>query len=259
MMTTLWSVLFALLGLAVGSAATHVAEAALADRPISTPRCPYCTAAYTPLQWSATLALLTGQRRCRSCGKPLRAPRLAGELYLTLSWAFLAGIYGVTLRPLFSMVALLPLAMVMVTDLEAKLVPNRIMLPSLAAILVVGMLVGPAMPAQGYIQWWHTPAGAAVGFVVFRLLVWLGVAIFGPGALGEGDITLATYVGGVVGIMMIVEALVLAFALGGLGAFLVILTRKGAMKTAIPYGPFIILGCTITVIWGPMILAWYMS
>lgn len=258
-MALLWIILFALLGLAAGSVTTHVAEAALAGRALAAPRCPYCTTPYTPLQWSATLALVTGQGRCRSCGKFLRTPRLAGELYLALSWAFLAGIYGAKPRTLYAMVALIPLAMVMVTDLEAKLVPNLIMLPALVAILVIGTAVGPAMPAQGYIQWWHTLAGAGIGFAVFRLLVWLGVAVFGPGALGEGDITLATYVGGVVGVMMIVEALVLAFALGGVGAFLVILSRKGAMKTAIPYGPFIILGCTITVIWGPMILAWYMS
>jgi leader peptidase (prepilin peptidase)/N-methyltransferase len=255
----LWIILFTLLGLVVGSAAAHIAEAALAGRKLAAPRCPYCTTDYTPLQWSATLALLTGQGRCRTCRKFLRVPRLLGELYLAASWGLLAGYYGVTLRVLFSMVALIPLTMIMVTDLEAKLVPNRIMLPSLAAILVLGTIFGPAMPAQGYIRWWHTLAGAAVGFAVFRLLVWIGVAIFGPGALGEGDITLATYVGGVVGIMMILEALVLAFALGGLGAFLVLLARRGALKTAIPYGPFIILGCTVTIIWGPMILAWYLA
>ncbi len=251
--------LVALLGLGVGSAAAHLGEATLAKRAVAAPRCPYCTAPYTPLQWSATLALLVGRGRCPVCGRRVRAPRVAGELLLAIGWGLLVGIHGLTPRVGFAMLALIPQAIIMVTDLEARLVPNRIMLPSLAAILIAGTLFGPALPEIDQSPWWLCIAGAGVGFGVFRVLVWVGVAIFGEGALGEGDMTLATYVGGVVGFPLIVESLVLTFALGGVGALLVLLVRRGGLRTAIPYGPFIILGCAITQIWGASILAWYLS
>ncbi len=243
-------VLFALLGLAVGSASTHIAEATLARRQMAAPRCPYCTAAYHPLQWSATAALVAGQRRCKTCGRAFRLPRLLAELFLAACWAILVAKYGLTPRVVLAMAALVPQAMILVTDLEAKLVPNLIMLPSLGAMVVLGTLFGPATPYLDATRWWQVLAGATVGFVIFRILVWVGVALFGEGALGEGDITLSAYVGAVVGFPLVLEALVLAFGLGGVGALLVLLLRRGQLRTAIPYGPFIILGCAVTLIWG---------
>ncbi len=260
MVVRLVSVLIAAVGgLLFGTAAVHLAEAALGGRKLSTPHCPYCTAAQAPLQWSATMAVLTGQAWCATCGRFLRVPRLLGELFLMLTWGLLIARYGVTGRVLLALLTLVPLTMILVTDLEAKLVPNRIMLPALAGMLLVGTLVGPALPFLDTVRWWHVPLGAAVGFMIFRLLVWLGVALFGEGALGEGDITLATYVGAVVGFPMVLEALVLTFGFGGVGAALVLILRRGKLRTAIPYGPFLILGCAVTQLWGAEILHWFLG
>jgi prepilin signal peptidase PulO-like enzyme (type II secretory pathway) len=150
--------------------------------------------------------------------------------------------------------------MVMVTDLETKRIPNLIILPSIGVMLVLGTILGPALPRLASWRWWYTAAGAFIGFVVFRILVWLGTALFGEGALGEGDMTLATYAGAVVGFPVIIESLVVAFALGGVGALAVLVGRREAsLQTAIPYGPFIVLGTGATLIWGPEIMGWFLG
>jgi leader peptidase (prepilin peptidase) / N-methyltransferase len=251
----LLTLLAALLGLAFGTLAAYIGEAALAHRKI-TMACPYCTAPYPPLQWSALVAVVTGHGRCAACNRFLRVPRLIGELFLAVTWGLLISHYGLTPRTLLACVALFPQAIILVTDLEAKLIPNRVMLPSLLGMVVIGTLLGPAVPPLASWNWWTTLAGAAIGFGTFRLLVWLGVALFGEGALGEGDITLAAYVGAVVGFPLIIESLLLAFVFGGIGAAIVLLLRRGKLGTAIPYGPFIILGCTTTLLYGAEILHW---
>lgn len=248
-----------LVGLVVGAAVTHLAEAVMGERRPAPPVCPYCAAPYSPLQWSAVLALLAGQGRCRQCQKALRWPRLAGELLVAVSWGVLVWRYGLSWRMAYAMVALLPLAMIMVTDLEAKRVPNAIMLPSIAVMLVLGTLLGPALPnLQGW-GWKMTPLGALVAFGALRLLVWLGVAAFGEGALGEGDITLATYVGALVGFPLVLEALLLTFLLGGVGAAAVLISRRGSLQTAIPYGPYLILGGVLTMIYSVEMLGWLLK
>jgi leader peptidase (prepilin peptidase) / N-methyltransferase len=254
----LLALLAGLLGLAFGALAAYLGEAALARRRVMV-ACPYCTAPYSTMQWSALVAVLTGHGRCAACGHLLRAPRLFGELFLALTWGLLIASYGVTPRTLLAMVALFPQAIIIVTDLEAKLIPNRIMLPSIAGMLVIGTLFGPAVPPMGFWHGWSTLAGAAIGFATFRFLVWLGVALFGEGALGEGDITLAAYVGAVVGFPLIIQSLLLAFAFGGIGAALVLIFRRGQLGTAIPYGPFIILGCVTTLLFGAELLQWFMT
>ena len=246
------------LGLALGTVGAYLGEAALARRRVMV-ACPYCTSPYSPLQWSALVAVISRRGRCAECSRFLRVPRLIGELFLALTWGLLIGLYGVTPRTLLALVAMFPLAMILVTDLEAKLIPNRIMLPSLLAMVVIGTLVGPAVPPLSVWTWWTSLAGAAIGFATFRLLVWLGVALFGEGALGEGDITLAAYVGAVVGFPLVIESLLLAFVFGGIGAMGVLLLRRGKLGTAIPYGPFIILGCATTLLFGAEILQWFIN
>ncbi len=243
----------------VGGATAHVAEAAMSRRRLTWPCCPYCQAPYRPAQWLAISALLTGQSRCASCGRPLRWPRLAGESVVVFAWMGLVVRYGVSWRVGMAMVAVLPLAMIMVTDLEARRVPNVVILPAIAAILVLSTAFGPAMPALRSWAWWHGPLGAGVGFLTLRVLVWVGVALFGEGALGEGDMTLATYIGGVVGFPMVIVALTLTILLGAVGAAVVLVTTRATLRTAIPYGPFLVLGCVGTMLWGAEIVAWFLS
>lgn len=252
-------VLVAVLGLVVGALASHIAEAVMVKRPLTKPICPFCTVPFSPVQWSATLALVTGQGCCRACGKVFRWPRLIGELFTALSWGLLVGLNGLHPRVIFAMLTVVPLTMIMVTDLEAKRVPNVIMLPAIGVIFVVGAIFGPALPALNTWKWWYAPAGALVAFIVLRIFVTAGVAAFGPGAMGEGDITLATYTGAVVGFPLVIISLLLMIAFGGIGAAGVVIARKGSLKTAIPYGPFIILGCVVTLLWGPEILQWFLT
>ncbi|MBN1873102.1 MAG: prepilin peptidase [Anaerolineae bacterium] len=243
----------------IGSIAVHGAEAILNRRALSIPRCPYCTAPYSPWQWSALLALLTGHGRCATCHKWPRAPRIVGELFLMFAWGIAVARFGFSLRVLYTLLTMLPLLMILVTDLEAKYVPNLVMLPSIVAIVILGLILGPALPALTTWPWWQSLAGAGVGFLILRLLVTVGVAIFGEGALGEGDMTLATYIGGVVGFPMVITALVLAFLFGGVGALLVLIATRANMRTAIPYGPFLILGCIAVLLWGPEIMVWFLE
>ena len=231
----------------------------MAARRPAKPACPYCATPYTPLQWSAALALVTGKGRCGQCDTFLRWPRVAGEVFTALTWGLLVGLNGLNARVLFAMVAIIPLTMILVTDLEAKRVPNAIILPAIGVLLVLSAAFGPALPTLSSWAWWYGPAGGLLAFVILRVLVTLGVAAFGPGAMGEGDITLATYTGAVVGFPLIIVALLLTIVFGGIGAFGVLITRRGSLKTAIPYGPFIILGCAATLLWGAEILRWFLS
>ena len=247
------------LGWGVGALMAHVAEAVMTGRRLVMPQCPYCTTSYHPMQWSALLAVLTERGRCTQCGKFFRWSRLVGELFLMVSWTLLVWRYGLSWRVGYSMLSLIPLGLIMVTDLAVKRVPNVIILPSIAVLLIVGTLFGPGLPRLHWWRWSMTLQGALLAFVAMRLLVWFGVAAFGAGALGEGDITLATYIGALVGYPLIIEALVLGFLFGGVGAAFVLITRRGSLNTAIAYGPYLILGGTVTLLYGVVIMGWFVG
>ncbi len=253
------SILFAVIGLGIGALVAHGAEAILAERRLDRPFCPYCQASHRPWQWSATLALVSGHWRCEECGKPVRWPRLVAEVLLAAAWGVVVMRYGLTVRSLLAMLAMIPLDMVLVTDLESRLIPNAIMRPSILAMLVVGIVFGPLVLGLDGWLWWQVPLGGLMGFLVFWGLASLGVAVFGEGALGAGDVKLAAYVGLAVGFPLVIEALLLTFFLGGAGALIFLVTQRGSLRSAIPYGPFLVLGGIVTMIFGLDILSWYLS
>ena len=115
-------------------------------------------------------------------------------------------------------------------DIERRIVPNKIVLPATAVVLVAQMVVHPD----------HRPeyVVATVGAGLFLLLPLL---IY-PAGMGLGDVKLALLLGAGLG-----GGVVMAFVVGLLVGFIaavVILVKQGsaARKRAIPFVPFLALG-----------------
>ncbi len=129
------------------------------------------------------------------------------------------------------------------TDLERRIVPNRIVLPALAVALVVQTIRDPSPE-------WALGALGAGGFYLVLALVY-------PAGLGMGDVKLAAFLGAWLGRDVIVA--LLAGSLLAMLPALVLLIRHGsaARKLGIPYAPFLALGGVIALFIGePVLDAW---
>jgi leader peptidase (prepilin peptidase)/N-methyltransferase len=81
-------------------------------------------------------------------------------------------------------------------------------------------------------------------------------------AFGFGDVTLNTFIGLIVGAPDVIFAMVIGFFSGGVFAALYLLVqgllrRRYSAFTAIPYGPFLILGGATMLCFGSEFMAWY--
>ncbi len=77
--------------------------------------------------------------------------------------------------------------------------------------------------------------------------------------MGKGDIYIGAIIGMVVGWPLILEALMISFILGAIvGIFLMLLKGKN-LKTKIAFGPFLVLGGMIVLLWGQQILNLYLK
>jgi leader peptidase (prepilin peptidase)/N-methyltransferase len=132
------------------------------------------------------------------------------------------------------------------TDIEHRLIPNKITAPGAVAAVVIGLTTHPAgVPGQ-------LAAGAGAGLFLFLF------ALIFRGALGMGDVKL----GGVLGLYLsgsVVVAMVVGVLAGGVGA-VVVLARSGlkaGAKAKIAYGPYLAFGGVVGLLAGPHILHWY--
>ena len=73
--------------------------------------------------------------------------------------------------------------------------------------------------------------------------------------MGFGDVKFAFLMGLVLGFPNIVVGLYVAFLTGAIvGIILILWRRKKVFGTAIPFGPFLVLGTFIALFWGEIIL-----
>ncbi|MGZ4213894.1 MAG: prepilin peptidase [Actinomycetota bacterium] len=247
--------LAALFGLIFGSFANVVVHRVPLKESIVHPRsrCPSCGTELRARDNIPVLSWLLLRGRCRYCGAPISARYPAIEL-LT---AALFGLAAWRIRPATDLVAFPPLLWVLVVlsfiDLEHKLLPNRIVGPSLATGVVLTGVAAALGPGAG--AWVRALAGGAVAFGFFLLL-----AIISPRGMGMGDVKLSSVLGlalGYLGWGRLFVGLLLSFVAGAVGGIGLIAARKAGMKSEVPFGPYLALGTIVSILFdGPLVRAW---
>ena len=176
-----------------------------------------------------------------------RAPRSNRLALVTAGTALLAGasglVYGFTLETLIAIIFCWVLVVITRTDLEHRLIPDKIVLPGAVLILALRTIDDPSIV-------WILSALAA-GLVLFV------VVLVYPRGLGMGDVKLSAFLGAGLGISVIVAMFVGFFVAFVPAIVLFVRHGKEARKSAIPLGPFLALGGVVALFWGDAILDWY--
>lgn len=246
------NLLFALLGLPTGVLINMLADELPARERPGPPRCIQCRHPYPPLEWPALGRRLWGGGRCPDCGLPTRARALLVEVITVAIFAVLPFFLEQPADLFFGALYVAILILVIVTDLEHRLILHVVTVPGTLLALAGSLFVTGNSLLFALL-------GALLGFVVFFGFYWLGKLLFGPGALGFGDVTLATMMGAMVGFPAIVFALVLGIFLGGFLTFFLLATGRLSLRSHVPYGPYLAVAGIVVVVWGEGLLNWYLS
>jgi leader peptidase (prepilin peptidase)/N-methyltransferase len=234
-------------GLVIGSFLGVVAARVPLGLSIVQPRSA-CMECASPLAWYDNVPLLSYlllRGRCRNCRVriPLREP--AVELATGLCTVGCVIAFGLTVHAVAAAFFCAALVVVSATDLERRIVPNRVVLPAAAAVLALRTLADPSPE-------WALGALGAAGFL-------FAVALAYPAGMGMGDVKLALLIGAMLGRTAAV-ALMLA-TLFALVPSVILFARHGsrARKLAIPFAPFLAAGALIALFAGARLLHLYLG
>ncbi len=102
--------------------------------------------------------------------------------------------------------------------------------------------------------------GLVFGFGLLWLVRFVGSKAFGREAMGMGDVFLMGAVGAMFGPVAVLVTLILSSVFGSvIGVSLILLSKAKLGKfMAIPYGPYICMGCLAWMFWGPKLVGWYL-
>jgi len=187
---------------------------------------------------------------------------LSGLLLLLTVYTF-----GFTIKTLFYALFIYALLVISFIDLEHMIIPNIISLPGIIVGLVFNAiitdwqysreLIGSADMSLGSffgllseVPLFDSVFGAVLGGGVLLTIAFLYEVIRKREGMGMGDVKLLAMIGAFVGVQGVVFVIFLSSILGTAVGISVILYKRGDLKYALPFGPFLSVASVIYIFTG---------
>jgi len=216
-------------------------------------KCDWCG---KPLTWYDMIPLLSflvyrGKSRCCKEGLSIAHPIVEGLFGMLFVWWLLVGFVFFQLatapwtiiQPLFWLGIGILLLILMVGDAMYGV----ILMPFIyiSAIWIYGYRL--ALAATGTYQWTDLGVTLLSGILSFGFIQALRMITKGRG-MGDGDPYLAFVTGSLLAGIAAFWGMLLAFILGSIWGMGLILLSLKKMSESIPFGPFLVIGCLITLL-----------
>jgi prepilin signal peptidase PulO-like enzyme (type II secretory pathway) len=238
--------------------------------------CPKCNHKLGVLDLIPVISYLSLQGRCRYCKKPIStqypiAEMVTGALFGFVYWHFFPANLGVEavykdhnlllgiISTLFWFYFTAVLILIVISDLKEMIIPDEIILPSIATALVF-TIASPFLGSIGGAKFLLGTIGLnLVAGLIGSGLFYLMILISKGKWMGGGDVKLAAFMGLALGWPGVLVALFAAFVLGSIFGISSIALKQKNFADAIPFGPFLAGGTLIAFFWGGPLVSWYLS
>lgn len=244
----LLTVLVGVCGLAIGSFLNVVVWRVPRDESVVHPAsaCPACQHEIRARDNIPLISWMMLRGRCRECADPISRRYPLVEATTAVLFLVMLGRFGLDpVLPAYLYLMAVGLALALI-DLDCKRLPDVLTLPSYPIALVLfglatllhtdtgeplrAVLGGVAMGLVYFVLWFAYPAGMGFGDVKLSGLLGLFTAWIGWGAWAVG--------------------LFAGFLFGGVFAIGLVIAHRAGRKTAVPFGPFMLVGALVAILAG---------
>ena len=264
-----------LFGLAIGSFLNVCIHRLPRGESVVSPRsrCPACNhpiAAYDNIPLVSYLLL---QGKCRNCRVRISPLYFFVELTTGFLFVFLYLVFGLTALFAKNLVLGALLVVLVVTDWQERLLPDRITFPGMAFGLFFSQMVpvgdGAALFLARLFHVEQVPLmhgslldsvlGAALGGGSLYLLGKMYFRLRHQEGIGLGDVKMMVMVGFFLGPRLAMLTILLGSVTGAmLGLLFIVVFRKG-LAYELPFGAFLGAAALVSAVWGKSILYWYLG
>ncbi len=249
--------------------------------------CEFCHKSLGVKNLIPLLSFIFQRGKCSFCKKKLSfyypfSEFLTGAVFMLAGYlsgfVFESGIQNIFLLLYYIVIFSFFVAMFL-TDIKFFLILDSLVLPTIVFVLISSLLVrglelfnlyknlstddfGVYLLRSGYLNNQIIYSLKGFGFVLlgsFAISLFFLFLIFitkGRG-MGFGDVKLGFLIGLVNGFPFSIIAIFLGFVIGAVYSLLLIALKKKTMKDTIAFGPFLIMGSLVTLLFGARLWEWY--
>lgn len=215
----------------------------------------HCFSCGTNLKWYdlvPVLSYMVQKGKCRYCGEKFSSQYPIIELFNGVLYLLIYIKFDFTLEFFFYCILFSILMVVALIDLKHMIIPDVLIL----CIFILSILYKIA----AYVLWMEPfNIVQSVGGLILSGLFFLLIIFLSKGGMGEGDVTLISSLGFILGIKDIFLTIFLSFVVGAIISVFLLVTKIKGRKDPIPFGPFIIFSFFMVVFWGNQFVQWYLN
>jgi leader peptidase (prepilin peptidase)/N-methyltransferase len=226
----------------------------------------YCPSCKHRLEWYDLvpfLSYISLNGKCRYCKKPISIQYPLVELAVALLFVYIYEYFKVNLllgfqfnfyEALFYCSIAAIFVLIFVYDFKHYLIPD--------SFTIFGIVLSVAWLGFEYYKGIYNLTDilfylySAIGSMLFFFCLWFFTQ--GKG-MGFGDVKLAFFLGLLLGFPNVIVGVFLSFILGAIIGLILVVSRKRKLKSAVPFGPFLVIGSFIAIFYGSNIINWYLS
>lgn len=219
--------------------------------------CPHCKHELTSRDLVPLFSYLMLQGKCRYCHKGIGVQYPAVELSTGVLFTILYLVLNPsTVYELVQFLILLIVSVLLVAafvyDAKYMELPEKFMLPAVALGVV-------SLGLKAYQNGWNSLTGQLVGLAL-AVLLYTALWFFSKGKwLGAGDIRIVAVMGLLLAPAQLAVGLFATYLIGAVYGVYVLRKAKNKKGIRVPFGPFLIIGFYIGLLWGIQVANWYLS
>jgi len=243
------SIIIIILGLIIGSFLNVVIYRLPLKKSIIFPssHCPNCETKLKYYDLIPVFSFIFSKGRCRYCEEkiPIQYPiveLLTGLLFLL---AFLN--YGLASEFIIFIILISSLIVVSFIDIKYQIIPNEITF----SFIPFGLIFSLVFNHISFVN-------SLLGLVIPAGLLLLIAFIYKKG-MGIGDVKLIGMIGVFIGWQYALISIFIGALFGSIYGIYMMVSGKMTRETRIPFGPFISLGAVIMILYGDVLLNWYIG
>jgi leader peptidase (prepilin peptidase)/N-methyltransferase len=213
-----------------------------------------CGSCQRPLRWFENIPVVSWLvlgGRCARCKARISAQYPIVELVTGVLFATTVALTPI--GPLLAARLVFGAALIALfaIDLEHQILPNAITLPGVVVGLAFALIAPPG--------WRASLIGAAAGGGVLYAIAAGYYYLRHEDGLGMGDVKMLAMIGAFLGWQLMLLTLVLASLSGALVGVALIVSQRGSMKYALPFGTFLAVGAVVAMLAGQPMVDWYLG